>query len=124
MKDLTKFLVGTTVPTLTDDASIPCFGRSEENFKLMRDAGVKIVRIFSSFPFTDESMTEESAAYKQFKADVKLYADNGIETMGALQLPGQFRSDGEGKVSYIRHYPDWMGPLTEDKYYDILAKVA
>ena len=60
MKDLTKFLVGTTVPTLTDDASIPCFGRSEENFKLMRDAGVKIVRIFSSFPFTDESMTEES----------------------------------------------------------------
>ena len=78
MKDLSKFLVGTSVPFTPPVFSLNEFGRSEENFKLMKNAGLNIVRNNTEFPFTDESMTEETAEYKQFKADVKLYAAHGI----------------------------------------------
>lgn len=124
MKDLSKFLVGTTVPFTPPAMCLNEFGRSEENFKLMKDAGLNIVRNFTPFPFTDESMTEETEAYKQLKKDIKLYAEHGIATMGMFGNPGQNAADSKGTVSYIRHYPDWMGGYDEDKYYDILGKVA
>ena len=124
MKDLSKFLVGTSVPFTPPVFSLNEFGRSEENFKLMKNAGLNIVRNNTEFPFTDESMTEETAEYKQFKADVKLYAAHGIGTLGLFMNPGQYMADSEGNVSYVRHYPDWMGSYDDDKYYEILAKVA
>lgn len=106
MKDLSKFLVGTTVPFTPPAMCLNEFGRSEENFKLMKDAGLNIVRNFTPFPFTDESMTEETEAYKQLKKDIKLYAEHGIATMGMFGNPGQNAADSKGTVSYIRHYPD------------------
>ena len=98
MKD--GYLLGTTVPMDSVSMSVTEFGRSQENFKLMRDAGVNMVRIFIHFPYLDE----------------------GIGVMAAPMFPGQYRVDGQGKVSYVRFYPDWMGPVDQDYYYESLEK--
>ena len=42
MKDLSKFLVGTSVPFTPPVFSLNEFGRSEENFKLMKNAGLNL----------------------------------------------------------------------------------
>ena len=35
-------------------------------------------------------------------------------------IPGNYRADENGQVSYVRNYPEWMGPVDEDYYYECL----
>lgn len=119
-----NYLIGTTVPFAPPKIFMSPFGRTEENLKLMVEAGLNIVRNYAAFPFADASMTSLSAEYIQFKEDVLLYKKHGIETFGHTVNPGQFMMSGTGEIQYHRQYPDWMGPLDEDYYFEILAVVS
>lgn len=114
------YLVGTTIPIVSPETRCSSFGRSEKNFKLMQDAGIRIVRAFCGYPFADAEKTIETDLYKDFKEVARLYAENGIATMGTVQNDSQYMVDSEGEVSCVVHAPAWFGTPDEDRYYDEL----
>lgn len=119
-----NYLIGTTVPFSPPAIRINEFGKSAECVKLMREAGLNIVRNYGSFPFTDQSMTTLSKEYIEFRDSIKYYAENGIETLGMVLHPGQMGTDGEGNIAYQWQYPAWMGSLDDDYYFEVLDYVS
>jgi len=53
---------------------------------------------------------------------VQMFLDRGFEVMAWPQIPGSSRASEDGTVRYVRTYPDWMGPLDEDYYFECLQK--
>jgi len=117
-----NYLIGTTVPFTPPEIVINEYGKTEKCIKQMKEAELNIVRHYGRFPFADETMTELSQDYIEFRDSVRKYASYGIGTLGMILNPGQMGSDSKGNVSYLRQYPDWMGPTDQDYYYEVLAK--
>lgn len=113
-------IVGTTIPIISPSTRCSAFGVSDENFKLMQDAGIKIVRAFGGYPFADPDRNTMNEAYVEFKNVAKLYAGHGIETLATVSNDSQYMVDNEGMVSCVRHVPEWWGTPDEDRYYDEL----
>ena len=115
-------LIGTTVPFTPPEIMPNEFAFHMGNIELMKNANFNIVRVYFTFPFKDRDMKELSDNYKMCVECVKLYAQTGIETMGMIANPGMMSADEKGTVSYVRQYPDWMGPVSEDYYFEVLEK--
>ncbi len=113
-------LTGTTIPIVSPQTTCSGFGRSEENFRLMRESGIRIVRAFAGYPFHDADRGAVSEGYRDFRQVAKLYARHGIETMGTVANDSQYMVDSEGLVSCVRHAPEYWGTPDEDRYYDEL----
>ncbi len=123
MKD--GFIFGTTTPITPFEHNGPNdFALTQECVDLMKNAGIKLSRTIFPFPFADETMTETTEDYKRAVYCVKLYKENGIDTMVALPTAEQSTVDSLGLVSYVRKYPDWMGDYDSDLFYEVLTKAA
>ncbi len=119
------FIFGTTTPITPAEGVTPnAYASTEECIRLMKDAKIKLARTFVSFPFTDSSMTEVTDDYKKTLECIKLYKENGIDTMPAFGTAEQSMVDSVGLVSFVRRYPDWMGGYDDDFYYETLEKYA
>lgn len=120
-----KHIFGTTTPITPVEGNGPNgFAHSVECVKLMKEAGIMLSRTILPFPFADREMKVLAEDYKRALDCVHLYYENGIETMAAISTAEQSKVDCEGKVSYVRLYPDWMGDYDSDYYYETLEKVA
>lgn len=118
-------IYGTTTPITPNETEAPnAYATTSECVNLMKEAGITLSRTFFTFPFTDESMTETTEDYKKTLACVRLYKENGIDTVAGINTAEQCRADENGTVSFVRQYPDWMGPYDGDYYYEVLEKVA
>lgn len=117
-----NYIIGTTVPFNPPKVFINEYGTTDKCIKLMKEAGLNYVRNYGVFPWTDEKMNVQDAYYVTFKRSVKKYAEYGIQTLGVVANPGQMGGDPAGNVSYLRQYPDWMGPTDQDYYFEVLAK--
>lgn len=78
---------------------------SEENIRLMKEAGIMMVRLHCPFPFTDESLTETTQEYQSALERFSFYKANGIDIMASVAVASQFKADAQGTVSCVRHYP-------------------
>ena len=108
------FLIGMTPPDIVNSKDI----------QLMREAGVNLVRLSLPFPYTDKKMDTLTEDYHNAKKAIQNYASEGIGTMGMIMIPGNNAFDPKtGKVKYVRWYPEWMGPLDGDYYFEVLDKV-
>lgn len=118
-------IYGTTTPITPLESMGPNkFATSPECLKLMKDAGLTMARTIFPFAFTDETMEETTPEYKHALECARLYAENGIATMVGISTAEQSTVDSEGRVSYVRQYPMWMGGYGDDKYYEVLEKFA
>ncbi len=118
-------IYGTTTPiTPLESVGPNRFATSPECLKLMKDAGIMMARTFFPFPFTDESMTELTPEYIHSLECARLYAGNGIAVMAGINTAEQSTVDSQGKVSFVRQYPAWMGGYDDDMYYEVLEKYA
>lgn len=110
------FILGATAPVFTQ------FGESDESFQRMKEAGIRLVRINDfAYPFADAGFEKLNEKYLEYMKVVQRYLDEGIEVMIMPMIPGNSRADADGKVSYVRNYPDWMGPVDEDYYYECMS---
>lgn len=116
-----NYIIGTTVPFNPPKVFINDYGKTDICIKQMKEAGLNYARNYCVFPWADKSMKTLDTYYVEFKKSVKQHADLGIQTLGVIQNPGQMGGDSEGQVSYLRQYPDWMGPTDQDYYFEILA---
>ncbi len=119
------FIFGTHTPvTPAEGYYANKYARSEECLKLMKDAKIQMVRTGIPFPFTDETLTEVTDRYKDTLDVIQLYLANGIETMASISPAEVSSADSYGKVSNVRHYPEWMGSYDDDYFYEVLEKAA
>ena len=120
-----QHIYGTTTPITPLEANGPnAFAVTSECIELMKNAGIMLTRTIFPFPFSDETMTTVTADYAQALECVRLYRENGIETMAAIPTAEQSTVDDKGLVSYVRKYPQWMGDYNGDFYYEVLEKMA
>jgi len=110
------FILGVTAPVMTE------FGKSKESFQRMHDAGITLVRINDfPYPFIDSGFEKLSEKYLEQVEFVQKFLDEGLNVMIMPMIPGGSRANANGQVSYVRNYPEWMGPVDEDYYYECMT---
>ena len=92
------------------------------DFHLLRDLGVKYVRLGLGFPFVDEGSQKLSERFERSLATIEKYASEGFKALGTTFGPGSFRYDPEAKETrWNTSIPKWAGTPADQKYYDTIA---
>ncbi len=119
------FIFGSHTPITPAEGLGPnTYATSDACLQSMKDAKIQMVRTVVPFPFTDETMTETTADYKKTLDVIRVYCENGIETMAAILPAEQSAVDDQGLVSFIRRYPEWLGSYDNDFYFEVMEKAA
>ncbi len=117
------FIFGTTSPITPSEGSYAGSKEGQERcLTLMKEAHIKLERTFFWFPFKDESMTETTDDYKRTLELIKLYKENGIDTMAGISSAETSAVDSLGLVSFVRNFPSWTGNYDEDRFYENVEK--
>ena len=92
------------------------------DFALLRDLGVRYVRLGLAFPFDDAGRGTFSAKFENSLRNIEKYAAEGFKTMGVTPGPGSYRYDPETKqMRWVRWMPEWAGPHDGEFYYETLG---
>jgi hypothetical protein len=93
------------------------------DFPLLRDLGVRYVRLGLGFPFADEGMKTPSERFERSLTVIEQYASEGFMALGTTFGPGSSRYDPQTKTTrWMTAIPAWAGTHNDQKYYDVLEK--
>lgn len=92
------------------------------DFSLMRDLGVKWVRLGLGFPY-GEKRGEYSEEFLRSLEEVKRYKKEGFEILGGSAGPGSMRYDEKSKKTiWVPGVPEWMGNHDSEEFYKFLEE--
>lgn len=119
-----NYLIGTTIPFSPPEICSNAYGKTDECIRLMKNAGLNIVRNYGVYPFKDKSMTTLTDEYIEYKELVRRYAENGIATIGMMPNPGQMGTDGNGNIFYQWHHPNGINSIEDEDYFETLEYIS
>lgn len=93
------------------------------DFKLLRELGVKYVRLGLGFPFADVEMNTLSVNFQQNLNVIEQYTGEGFKVLGTTFGPGSSRYDPVSKeIRWIPSIPEWAGSHNSEQYYRVLER--
>lgn len=92
------------------------------DYKLMKELGIKWVRLELGFPF-GEKRGEYSEKFLKNLEEIRKYKEEGFEVLGSSLGPGSMRYDTEvGKTIWVSGVSEWMGSPESDIFYELLEE--
>ena len=94
------------------------------DFALMRELGVRWVRLAYPFPFSDEKGTL-SQGFLNADKQIEKFRSEGFEILSSFTGPGSMRYIPEaGKTVYYRAVPEYLGNPSDERYSELLYEAA
>lgn len=94
---------------------------ANQNYHLIKDAGIEWLRTWFAFPYKDRIGGEYSKEFIKCLGNARKLSEMGFKHLGTTVGPGSYRYDENAKATIWKSgLPEWAGSYEDDEYYEVL----